>query len=429
VKREKVAELAIIRAMSSLSLLRFLLLAALGGQPLGAQEPPVVVMVSVDGLRHDYLDRGALPTLRRLLREGAWAPLVPVFPSKTFPSHYSIVTGLFPDEHGIISNTIYDPDLDAWFRITDREAVRDGRWWGGEPIWVTAERQGVRTAPLFWPGVEAAIKGVRPTYWLPFDNEMPHERRVAQVLEWLDLPAERRPRFITTYVSVVDVAAHDHGTNSPRLIAALEEADRVLGLLVAGLERRGLLDRVNLLVVSDHGHADRSPDRVIFVDDYLPRDVGRIVDWSPILQVLPAAGMEDSVYRALAGKHPHLAVYRKRDLPTRLRYGTSARVQPIVALADEGWTITTRERYERRPGAYAGADHGWDPALPSMWGTFLARGPAFRASYRGEPFSSIHLYELLARLLGVTPAVNEGSRDSTAQFLRETQSVEDGRRR
>lgn len=382
------------------------------------ERPETVLLVSVDGMRHDYLDSASLPNLRRIAAEGVRAPLVPVFPSKTFPNHYTIVTGLYAGQHGIIGNTMYDPELDAWFRMSDRQAVADGRWWKGEPIWVTAERQGIRTAPLFWPGVEAEIEGVRPTYWLPFDDRLPNERRVTQVLEWLDLPEPERPRFVTTYFSIVDVAGHNHGPASPEVIAALHEVDSLVGLLLEGLDRRGMLDRTAILLVSDHGHAARSPERVIVLDDFLPPGLAQVVDWSPILQLRPEPGLEDSVFRLLAGRHPHLQVYRKSEIPERWRVRESPRVAPIIGVADEGWEIASREWLSRHPGALTGGSHGWDPDSPAMWGVFLARGPGFRQGYEGTPFRNIHLYDLMCGLLGITPAPNEGSPDSTKPFLR-----------
>jgi predicted AlkP superfamily pyrophosphatase or phosphodiesterase len=380
--------------------------------------PDTVLLISVDGMRYDDLDLVPLPNVGRLLAHGVRAPLVPVFPSKTFPNHYSIVTGLYADQHGIVANTMYDPDLDAWFRMTDRGAVADGRWWGGEPIWVTAERNRIRAAPLFWPGVEAEIGGIRPSYWLPFDDRMPNERRVTQVLEWMDLPEGERPGFVTTYFSAVDVANHDHGPQSAEVKAALVATDRLIGMLLDGLDARGLLDRTAVLLVSDHGHAARSPDQVIILDDLLPPGLADVVDWSPVLQLRPRPGLVDSVSRLLAGRHPHLRVYRKADIPARWHYQASPRIQPIVAVADEGWEISSRNWHDRHPHAFAGGSHGWDPDLPDMWGVFVASGPWFRAQSRGTPFRNVHVYDLLCRLLGIPPAPNAGSPDSTAQFLR-----------
>jgi predicted AlkP superfamily pyrophosphatase or phosphodiesterase len=383
-----------------------------------APVPTTVLLVSVDGMRHDDLDVVPLPNFGRLLAGGVRAPLVPIFPTKTFPNHYSMVTGLYAEQHGVVANTMYDPDLDAWFRLSDRRAVADGRWWGGEPIWVTAERHGIRTAPLFWPGVEAEIGGIRPTYWLPFDDRMPNERRVTQVLEWLDLRESERPRFITTYFSTVDVAGHNHGPGSAEVKAALRDVDRLIGLLLDGLAARGMLDATAVLVVSDHGRAERSPEQVVILDDLLSPGLAEVVDWSPVLQLRPVPGMTDSVYRLLAGRHPHLQVYRKADIPERWHYRANSRIQPIVAVADQGWEISSREWRDRRPDAFSGASHGWDPDSPDMWGVFVASGPWFRAGYEGAPFRNVHLYELLCRLLDVPPAPNAGSPDSTAQFLR-----------
>ncbi len=398
-------------------LLAWLALAS-GAAACGSDGPPApLLLISVDGLRHDYLDKAHLPNLEQLVREGVRAPLVPVFPAKTFPNHYTIVTGLYPEEHGIVANTMYDAALDAWFSMSNRAAVQDGRWWGGEPIWITAERAGWRTAPLFWPGSEAEIRGRRPTHWLPFDNDLPNDARIDSVLAWLDVPDGERPVFLTVYVSTVDVAGHDHGLESPELVAALHDLDALLGRLLAALERRQLRETMHILLVSDHGQAATSPDRVIVIDELLPAGLARIVDWSPVLQLRPEPGLEDSVYRVLAGRHPRLQVYRRAEVPAHLHYRAHPRIQPIVAIADEGWSITTRRRLDERPAALVGANHGWDPALPSMWGTFLAVGPAFRRGVRGDPVASIHLYELMCRLLHLTPEPNSGHPDATAWML------------
>lgn len=380
---------------------------------------PTVVLVSIDGFRWDYFDRFPVPTLRRLAAEGVRAEgLIPAFPTKTFPNHYTLVTGLYPANHGIVSNSMYDPVFDASFSLGDREAVQDARWWEGTPIWVTAERAGQRTAAFFWPGSEAPIQGVRPTYWTPYDGRIPGRARVAQVLEWLELPFAERPTFITLYFSIVDDAGHRHGPDAPEVAAAVDSVDAWLGELVAGLETRGLLERVDLILTSDHGMAATSPERVIALDDYLDlRDV-RVVDWSPVAMLLPRAGREEAVYRALRGAHPRLHVYRRDEVPAELHFRGHRRIPPIVAIADEGWSISTRERREREPERFRGGAHGYDPRLPSMHGLFLARGPSFRSGEVVARFESVHVYPLMAAILGLEPAPHDGDLRQVAHLLR-----------
>ncbi|MEM7788109.1 MAG: ectonucleotide pyrophosphatase/phosphodiesterase [Bacteroidota bacterium] len=242
-------------------------------KPLATSEAPqpVVVLISIDGFRYDYLDRddADTPTLDRLAREGVRADLVPVYPTKTFPNHYSLVTGLHPEAHGIVNNTMRDPErlIDgkpARFSLANREAVRDGAWWGGEPIWATAQRQGQATAVLFWPGSEAPIGGVLPTHGLPYNGDMPYADRVDWVLEHLG--GEDRPTFATLYFEGVDTAGHRHGPDAPETADAIEAVDVALGRLVDGLAEQGRLATTDLVVVSDHGMAAVAPERRVYID-------------------------------------------------------------------------------------------------------------------------------------------------------------------
>jgi predicted AlkP superfamily pyrophosphatase or phosphodiesterase len=381
-----------------------------------AQAPPSrppVILVSLDGFRADYLNRGLTPVLSGLAREGVRATaLIPVFPTKTFPNHYSIATGRWPGIHGIIGNEFYAPDLGRAFRMADRDAVRDARFWGAEPIWVTAERQGVATAPFFWPGSEAAIGGIRPTYVRPFDAGMPDSARVRQVLEWLDLPTDRRPAFLTLYTSVVDAAGHEHGPDAPETRSAIAQADSLIGRLLDGLKSRGLEGKVDLIVVSDHGMASTSPSRVISLDDFIDRESADVDALSPVLMLRPRAGLEDSIYRGLK-RAPHLTTYRKAELPERFHLRENARVPALVALADEGWEI----RWRTGAGPVGLGDHGYDDSLPSMRALFVAHGPDFRHGVVVPAFRNIHIYVLLAELLGVRPAATDGSPDSVRALL------------
>ncbi len=396
----------------------FLLVSAVAGQSVDIA--PTVVLVSLDGFRWDYLDRAKTPTLNRIAARGVRAErLISVFPTKTFTAHYSIATGLYPESHGIVANTMYDPLFDAWFRLSDREAVGDGRWWEGEPIWVTAEKQGQKTAPYFWPGSEAEITGVRPSFWEPFDGNVRNAERIDQVLSWLDLPNAERPTFVTLYFEDVDTGAHDHDPEgSAGVNAAIAAVDSAVALLLDGLERRSLEDDVDLIIVSDHGMAQTSANRVIFIDDFVDLDVAKVIDWSPVLQLRPADSLVEGVYRSLVGAHPHLAVYRREEIPQRLHYRSHRRIAPIVGIADEGWTITSRGWYGIRPQPEIGGAHGYDPASPSMGGVLLAAGPSFAVGVEARPVQSIHLYSLFCHILGLEPSPNEGTLDSVRVMLR-----------
>ena len=386
-----------------------------GSSPPASERPPALLLVGIDGFRWDYVDRAPAVHLRALAARGVRAErLVPPFPTKTFPSFYTIATGLHPAHHGIVANTMRDP-VHGRFTLSDRDAVEDPAWWSGEPIWATAIRRGYRATAMFWPGSEAPVGGVRPTEWQKFDASIPYHDRVQKVLGWLAAPADRAPVFSTLYLDGVDAIGHRHGPESPEVDVAIGDVDRAIGELLAGIDSLDLTDRINVIVVSDHGMAGISADRVIYLDDYLDPEWAEIIDLNPVAAIEPAAGRERQVYQALKGVHPHLAVYRKTETPDRLRYRSNPRIAPIVAIAEEGWTISLRRL--DRPVRDRG-NHGFDPAARSMSGLLVAAGPGFASGRIVPPLSSIHLYELMCHLLGLDPSPNDGTLDSARVLLR-----------
>jgi predicted AlkP superfamily pyrophosphatase or phosphodiesterase len=383
---------------------------------VAAPGAPAVVLVSLDGFRWDYLDRPVAPNLQRLARAGVRAErMVPSFPSLTFPNHYSIVTGLYPEHHGIVSNTIFDSTLGT-FRLSDTGAVRTAAWWGGEPLWVTAEKQGQHAGAFFWPGSEAPIGGTRATRVMAFDDRFPNAARVDSVLKWLTLPGADAMSLVTLYYSDVDHAGHSSGPVSKDVDAAIARVDSMIGRLRDGIAARGLSGRVNLIVVADHGMSAIAADRVIFLDDYISLNDVEIVEISSIGALIPKPGKLDSVFAKLKGRNPHLQVYRRAEVPARLHYSRNRRITPLVLIADDGWTITTRARFAARKPS--GGAHGYDNQLPSMGALFVAEGPAFRRGFTMRPFQNIHVYDLVCHILGLKPAANDGSLDSTRAMLR-----------
>jgi predicted AlkP superfamily pyrophosphatase or phosphodiesterase len=398
-----------------------LLLACVGRRQSAAvagQATHQVVLVALDGFHPSYLERAPSRHLRRLAEGGVRARwLVPVFPTLTFPNLYSIATGLYPEHHGIVSNTIKDTLLGE-FTLGDTGAVRDPRWWGGEPIWVTAVRQGKRAATFFWPGSEAAIGGVRPTYYKLFDPSVPNADRVRQVLEWLSLPADKTPALVTLYLGDVDEAGHEFGPNAPETDSAIARVDSAVGALMSGLEERGLTGRVNLVVVSDHGMAELQPEQVLYLDDFIDTASVELVELGPVVSLLPRQGVGEEVYRRLKGAHPHLTIYGKEEVPLRYHYRAHRRIQPIIGVADEGWMVTTHGRLASRGARRLPRGvHGYPPEVPSMRAVFMARGPAFGKGEVLEPFQNIHVYALLAHVLGLEPAPNDGALDSVVAVL------------
>ena len=387
-------------------------------RPLPLTSPrPTLILVSLDGFRWDYLDKVETPNLRALAAEGVRADgLIPVFPSKTFPSHYSIVTGLYPARHGIWSNEMRDAELGE-FQLGDREAIEDARWWGGEPIWVTAEKQGVTSAIMFWPGSEAAIGGVRPSEWRRFDSSLPFETRVAGVLEWLDRPIAERPRLLALYMEEPNDTSHDRGPEAEETFAAAREVDARIGDLLAGLEQRGLRDEVQLMIVADHGMAEVAPERVVVLDDYVTLEDGELFEQGALLQIFPNEHRERQIYDALKGAHPSLDVYLRDEIPERFRLRGNPRLPPILGIPDVGWEVFTRDHFESIRHDMLRGDHGQDPRDERMHGLFIATGPAFRRGLRVDRFESVHLYHLMATVLGLKPAPNDGDPEALQHLL------------
>lgn len=359
-----------------------------------------VILISTDGTHPAMVARAHTPILDRLASEGRSAPegMIPVFPTKTFPNHYAIVTGLYPAEHGIVGNSMYDPERDATFTIRDRAAVEDPAWWTGEPIWTTAERNGIRSATYFWVGSESPYDGIRPSYWYPYDSSVSGADRVDQVLSWLDLPRGERPEVITLYFSDVDSEGHRHGPDASEVTRAVEQFDAHMGRLVDGLEARKLMGRIHLIVVSDHGMAGVSPDRIVFLDDYIDLDDVTVVESGPNLAMNVTDGKEEVVFDALVGAHPELSVWKKTDMPERFHFNGNPRIPDINGYVASGWLVVpSREGFR---GASGGA-HGYDNQEPSMRALFVAHGPSFAPGTTAEPFENIEVHDMLLRILGL----------------------------
>lgn len=371
-------------------------------------DPTPLLLISIDGLRVNYLGKGDTPNLDRLAREGVRADWMnPSYPALTFPNHFTLVTGLRPDHHGVVHNSMREERLGA-FRVADLAAVGDGRWWRAEPVWIGAEKAGLRTAIWAWPGGAAEIDGVRPTRWVPYDPAISAATRVDEVLRWLQEPAATRPRFAALYMEQVDNAGHDFGPDAPQTRAAVRAADAAIGRLVDALERSYLSGRVNLIVVSDHGMATVAPGQVIDVENMVPMADAAVISVGQSVGIAPREGRTLATEQRLLGRHDQYQCWRKQDLPPRWHYGSNPRVPPIICQMDEGWDALPAATIARRnPGASRGS-HGYDPALPSMRATFIARGPAFRRGVVIPAFDNVDVYPLMTRLLGIPTRANDG---------------------
>ncbi|MEG3088133.1 alkaline phosphatase family protein [Sphingomonas sp. PB4P5] len=381
----------------------------------GAQETraPVTILVSIDGFRPDYLDRGATPNLSRLAAEGVTGPMHPSFPSKTFPNHYTLVTGLRPDRNGIVANSMEDARRPGE-KFT--MASDDPFWWNeAEPIWVTAHKAGIRTATMFWPGANVAIGGtraekwpndltggVRPDDWQQFNQAVSGTQRVNAVLDWLRRPAAIRPAFVTVYFDTVDTAGHRYGPGDVRTTQAVAEVDARIGELVAGLATLG--QPANLVIVADHGMAETSSARTIALDKIADPADYRILENGPYAALAAVPGHEQALEAKLLRKAEHMTCWRKAEIPPRFAYGKNPRVPPYLCLADDGWTIAPTA-----PEATSGGSHGYDNMAADMTALFIAQGPAFAVGRTIPAFDNVDVQPMLAALLGIAPGATDGS--------------------
>ena len=367
---------------------------------------PYVVMVSIDGYRYDYNSLFNPPNLTRLAADGVAAESMrPVYPSKTFPNHYSIVTGLYADKHGIVSNEFYDPAREQTYALADRAAVEDGSWYGGDPLWIAVQKQGVLAASYFWVGSESNIQGRYPNYYFRYDESVPNNARVDQVIDWLKMPADRRPHLITMYFDDVDTAAHEFGVQSQQTREAVLDVDAAIGRLRAGIAQLNL--PVNVIVVSDHGMQDIDPSKVLLIDEapevarLLPkfRAVGRGPQMNLYLNKGESPKLISDLQAALRKKSKFYRVYRREEMAA-LNYGALPRCGDLVIVPDLPYLVGTKAK---APGT-AGANHGWDPArAKNMHGIFFAAGPNLREHMTVPSFENVHVYPLVLEILGLRP--------------------------
>lgn len=360
------------------------------------------ILISFDGFRWDYTSRGLTPTFDHIKQNGVAAvSLLPAFPSKTFPNHLSIVTGLHPENHGIIANDFWSPACDCWYSIRDTNAVRNGDWYNGEMIWEPLKKNGIKTASYFWPGSEISVDERRPDYFEKYDHYRPYDKRVEGIIEWLTLPYPERPKFLTLYFDATDSYGHSFGPNSPEVNAAIQNLDSMLNKLFLGLERIGLKDSANIIVVSDHGMTDVSADRVIDIESLLDDNLEyKIVSDGPKMFIGAESEQREKIFSQLSKHAEHFQVYQTSEVPKYLHFSKNENILDIVVIAEMGWSLVHKKsgdwmRYRAK------GNHGYENFNLDMHGIFYAIGPSFRKGFSIGTVSNLDIYPLLCKIYNI----------------------------
>ncbi|HOW39483.1 MAG TPA: ectonucleotide pyrophosphatase/phosphodiesterase [Bacteroidales bacterium] len=373
-----------------------------------------VLLVSFDAFRYDYPVIYNTPNMNILAKDGIKADrMISSFPTNTFPNHYSIATGLYPDHHGLINNSFPAPDLGMFYRMGDRQAVENPAFYGGEPMWVTAQKQGLRAASFFWVGSEAPVGGMHPTYWKKYDESTGYGERIDTVMKWFTYSEERRPRLVTLYFDEPDATSHSFGPESEETKEVVESLDSLVGVIRGKIALLPFADRVNLIVLSDHGMASVSPEKYINLKSVVPdRMIESISGGNPVYLINPASGKADSVL-LLINSTSGVKAWRKSELPEKWHYGTHPRIPEIVVVADSSWSIGTRPSASRSRGA-----HGYDNQNPELYSIFYAAGPAFKKNRTLQELNNVDVYNIVCKILNLKPAPNDGNPKVLGKVLR-----------
>ncbi len=364
---------------------------------------PYVILISLDGFRWDYIYRGITPNLNKLIDEGVHAlSLRPSFPTKTFPNHYSIITGMYPENHGIIFNSFTNTFTNETYRIGDTISTRESKWYKGETFWETANRHALKTASFFWVSSEQNVDYKRPSYFYHYDQKISFIDRLDGVIKWLKLPEEERPQFITLYFEEPDSKGHSFGPNAPETNLAIASVDSMIGLLVLKLKEINMDDKVNIIVVSDHGMAEISEDKIINIEEFIKDYDCKYYGMGTSIMIAPPTDKIDEVYQILKKNEKNYRVYKRDNIPSYYHFSKNPFIQPIIVIADVGWQVVTNE-YFKRKRTYSKGDHGFEKDHLDMHGIFIAKGPAFRSGYRTGTLWNVDIYPLLCKIFDITP--------------------------
>ena len=404
--------------MTSKNYILFILFLCFIFSTISSAQSNYTIMLSFDAFRWDYPQRGLSPNLDFIAKNGVHAlSLQPCFPSKTFPNHYSIITGLYPENHGLIANGFTNPASGEWYTLYDTIPRNDPKWYKGEAIWETAKRQGVITASYFWPGAELWLDYRRPDYTEKFVYSRPYDERIMGIINWLKLPYDKRPRFINAYFDATDTSGHNYGPNSDEVNQSIMKEDSLIAKLIMELKKINLLDSTNIIILSDHGMTDLSEEKLINIDKILEGYSYKKQDKGTMMFIYPDEKEKSGVYDQLKKAQDNYTVYRKEDIPDHLHYKNNHFVAGIVVIADPGYSIFDKKDIEKYSEHFPRGNHGYDPYNLDMHGIFYAMGPDFKSGYTCGTLNNIDIYPLLAKLLGIYPNNNIDGKLERIEFL------------
>ena len=379
---------------------------------------PYLILISFDAFRWDYPNRAISPNIEYMKEHGVSAiSLRSGFPSKTFPNHYAIISGMYPANNGLIANTFYDPYTKETYRLSDSTKVANGKWYLGEAFWQTADRNGIKTASYFWPGSEMKPDYRSPDYYVHYYHDRPFNDRVQGVINWLKLPYSERPHFITLYFEATDDMGHKYGPDSKEVNWAIEKEDSALGLLFNNLKEINLFDSTNVILVSDHGMTNISKDRIVNVQDILKDYKVYYQENGPFMLLQPEKSKVKEVYDLLKKNRNHFQVYTKENIPACYHFSNNAFIPDIILMADIGWSLVDNRSMKWAEKSQDKGNHGYDNFAMDMNGIFFAMGPAFKKNYQVGTIDNIDIYPLMCKIFNISPRSNVDGKLQNIEYI------------
>lgn len=393
----------------------FFILFFVGIVLINAQENYVVVL-SLDGFRADYIEKHKAKNIARIAKTGVRVKrMIPSNPTKTFPNHYTLATGLYPDNHGLIGNSFYAPKLNKTYSLGNRKSVENGDFYGGEPIWNTAKKSGIKTASYFWVGSEAKINGMQPDIWKTYNSKITFEQRIDSVISWLQLPKKERPKLVMLYYNQPDSAGHRFGPNSKEVAEQINYVDKQVGSLYKKLMQLPIAKNINFILVSDHGMRAISKDKQIILENYISKDwVLSVYGSNPVYTIRAKENKLDVIYKKLK-KIKHLKVYKRGEAPKKYHFANNPRTNDLIVIGKKGYSVFAT----KAGGRHFGGTHGYLNCDKEMSAVFVASGNAFKQNYTQKKIKNIDVYNLIAHILGIIPAKNDGNFNRVKKMLKE----------